>query len=272
MTVINPVEQAASVEGATEVDIQRMVSWHLFGEAGAQLPEELVPEVLAKDASREGIEKGARETRLELTLRGIVASTEDGLGHAVIEHKNRQAIYAVQDKLPVSGEVILAKVMPRQVVIDNGGTYELLILFEESVMETQFSGSAAPAVGQSGPADRPLEQLDEANTSALARGFRDRLYQDPQSLAEVVSVSAVRSDGQLRGYRVSPGKQRQQFEQLGFKQGDLVTSINGIALDDPANTVRLYQTMRTASEAVFELEREGESLSISVQLDNGETQ
>jgi general secretion pathway protein C len=71
---------------------------------------------------------------------------------------------------------------------------------------------------------------------------------------------------------VSPGKQREQFEQLGFKQGDLVTGINGIALDDPANTMRLYQTMRTASEAVFELEREGESLSISVQLGDGETQ
>ena len=46
VTIINPIQQSASAEGATEVDIQRMVSWHLFGEAGAQLPEELVPEVL----------------------------------------------------------------------------------------------------------------------------------------------------------------------------------------------------------------------------------
>ena len=28
--------------------------------------------------------------------------------------------------------VVLAKVMPRQVVLDNGGTYELLTLFEDS--------------------------------------------------------------------------------------------------------------------------------------------
>ena len=41
----------------------------------------------AQDSSREGIEKGARETRLDLILRGVVASTEDGLGHAIIEHQ-----------------------------------------------------------------------------------------------------------------------------------------------------------------------------------------
>ena len=159
--------------------------------------------------------------------------------------------------------------MPRQVVLDNGGIYELLTMFEDTELNAQLPhGGSAPVARQVEQPPR-LEQRDDAQTTALARSFRDRLYHDPQSLAEVVSISAVRVDGTLRGYRVSPGKENQQFEQLGFKQGDLVTGINGIALNDPANTMRLYQTMRTASEAVFELERDGEALSISVQLGNG---
>ena len=268
--IINPVKPAASGESVATVDIQRMVSWHLFGEAGVAPAETVEPSPAAAAAgSRDGIEEGARETRLELTLRGVVASTEDGLGHAIIEHRKRQAVYAVEDKLPVSGDVVLAKVMPRQVVLDNGGTYELLTLFEDTELDAQLPpGGSPPVAPQVGQSPR-LEQRDDAQTTALARSFRDRLYQDPQSLAEVVSISAVRVDGALQGYRVSPGKESQQFEQLGFKQGDLVTGINGIALNDPANTMRLYQTMRTASEAVFELERDGEALSISVQLENG---
>jgi general secretion pathway protein C len=51
-----------------------------------------------------------------------------------------------------------------------------------------------------------------------------------------------------------------------------VTGINGIALNDPANTMRLYQTLRTANEAVFDLERKGQALSISVNLDSGAAQ
>ena len=270
--VINPVKAPASAAAGSDVDIQRMMSWHLFGQAGGEPATAATPSPELVENRRDGIEKGARETRLDLRLRGVVASTEEGLGHAIIEYRKQQAVYAVEDKLPVSGNVVLAKVMPRQVVLDNAGTYELLTLFEETGLDEQVAAAPpVPPPARRSTGDREVQRRDDAQTTALASSFRDRLYEDPQSLAEVVNVSAVRSDGVLLGYRVSPGEQRQQFEQLGFRQGDLVTGINGIALDDPANTVRLYQTMRTASEAVFDLERGGQAMSISVQLQHGES-
>jgi len=106
------------------------------------------------------------------------------------------------------------------------------------------------------------------NASAVARAYRERLYQNPQSLADVVTISAVRENGELLGYRIAPGKEKEQFELLGFQAGDLVTGVNGIALNDPANTLQLYQTMRSASEAVFDLQREDQPLTISVTLGN----
>jgi general secretion pathway protein C len=269
--VVNPVTATVSTAATSEVDIQKMISWHLFGEAGGEPVAAAEPAPDVGSASREGIEEGARETGLELLLRGAVASSEDGRGHAIIEYRKLQAVYAVEDKLPVPGNVVLAKVMPRQVVLDNGGTYELLTLFEETSLDALLPPASPPSTPRQRDAGvREVQRRDDPQTTALARDFRARLYQDPQSLAEVVNVSAVRADGALLGYRVSPGKQQQQFEQLGFKQGDLVTGINGIALDDPANTLSLYQTMRTATEAVVELEREGQAISITVQLEDGE--
>ena len=268
LPIINPVTAPPPSDTGDEVDIERMVGWHLFGEAGAEAPLAPVLEqpVEAQAAVRDGIEKGARESRLDLKLRGVVASTEDGLGHAIIEYQKRQSVYAVDDELPVPGDVVLAKVMQRQVVLDNGGTYELLTLFEESDL-----GSGVPAApARNPPVVQPAAVVDkrvESDTTALARSYRDQLYEDPQSLADVVSINAVRENGQLLGYRVAPGRKREQFEQLGFRAGDLVTGINGISLDDPANTMRLYQTMRTASEAVFELQREQQQLTLSVSLD-----
>ena len=114
-----------------------------------------------------------------------------------------------------------------------------------------------------------IDKRSEASATALAQNYRQQLYQNPQSLADVVSINAVRDGGELKGYRISPGRDREQFERLGFKPGDLVTAVNGIALNDPANTMRLYQTMRTATEAVFELERGQKPLSISVSLGDG---
>jgi general secretion pathway protein C len=76
----------------------------------------------------------------------------------------------------------------------------------------------------------------------------------------------VQSDGGLKGYRVAPGNDPAQFTALGFKAGDIVTAINGYALSDPTNTVRLYQMMRDATDATFEIDRDGSPVSISVSL------
>lgn len=268
-TVINPLSASSSRAIVAPVDIDRMVAWHLFGEAGATAQAVIEAATEVETDSREGIEDGARETSLQLKLRGIVASTEDGLGYAIIENANQQAIYMVEDKLPVRGNVVLAKVMPRQVVLDNGGTYELLVLFEESTFSTaepMSAQTAAPAVSEN------IDKRGDDQATRLAQSYRQRLYQNPQSLAEVVNVSAVRENGALLGYRVSPGKDQEQFAQLGFKMGDVVTSVNGVSLDNPTNTMVLFNDMRSAKEAVFELKRDGQALTLSVNLDGGGAQ
>jgi general secretion pathway protein C len=268
--VINPISANNDRSSAESIDIDRLRGWHLFGEAGVAPEVSVEPETIAQASAREGIEDGARETRLKLVLRGIVASTEDGLGHAIIEHKSKQAVYAVEDKLPVPGRVVLAKVMPRQVVLDNGGTYELLVLFDDSKLNgTPSPAPRSPALEKKAVTSEQIDKRNDQEASALAESYRERLYDNPQSLADVVNVSAVREDGALLGYRLQPGKETEQFQQLGFKPGDLVTSVNGIALDNPANTMRLYSAMRSAEEVVFELKRKDQPLTLSVSLGGG---
>lgn len=268
--ILNPMESRQIVSDATPVDIEAMTDWHLFGEAGAEAVTPSATQAQVSAATgREGIEDGARETRLDLKLRGVVSASEDGLGHAMIEHRSRQDVYAVGDKLPVNNRVSLAKVLPDSVVLDNAGTYELLKLYDETRLLNQLPEKApnsAPArkadkkALNSGPAA-------EADKTTIARTFRQQLYENPQSLAEVVRVSAVRENNALKGYRVDPGKSGSQFTQLGFKAGDVVTSVNGITLDNPGNAMQLYQLMRSASEAVFDLERGDERMTLTVNLD-----
>jgi general secretion pathway protein C len=273
-SIINSPTLSVGVAGASaiQVDIDALRSWPLFGEPGAALAVE--PETpLANEASaeREGIEKGARETRLDLVLRGVIAFTADGAGSAIVEHRGQQAIYSVDDVLPVPGRVTLAKVMPLQVVLDNGGTYELLLLYQPSDLDSQLGAvrtavpSAASAAQPAGTA-RVIDKRADQGATALASGYRDQLYQNPQSLAELVRIAAVREGGELQGYRLTPGRDQAQFEQLGFRSGDLVVAVNGMPLSDPANTMRLYQAMRAASEASFDLLRSGESIAVSVSL------
>ena len=267
--VINPPPSTVIASSGVEaIDVSSILGMSVFGAVEPSELQALAPVVTVANP-REGIENGAKETSLALILTGIVASTADGLGSAMIEARKEQELYSVGDDLPANGKVTLAKILPKQVVIDNNGTYELITLFDDNgIVGIVQSAESALMSGSSVRVPSPVAATSatQAERQQLAANYREQLYSDPQSLAGLVSISAVQSDGGLKGYRVAPGRDAAQFTALGFKAGDIVTAVNGYALSDPTNTVRLYQLMRDATDATFEIEREGSPVSISVSL------
>ncbi len=268
---LNPPQISTQV-GPIAVDTSAVIGSGVFG----GIPDELsaIPAPIERSNNRDGIERNAEETRLALTLTGIVASTEDGLGSAVIKASGAEQVYAVGDGLPASGQVILAKVMPQTIVIDNNGTYELLTLYESSGLVVPTTPSrkqqavpAEPTVAAPRPATR-APVASEAERSETARRYRRTLYDNPEALAGLLTVSPVQADGKITGYRISPSKDRAAFAALGFQTGDLVTAVNGLSLSDTTNTLKLYTLMKEATEATFDITRQSDNVTISVDLTN----
>ena len=255
---VNPPGAAAAVAAA--VDIDQLVSWNLFGTVESK------PVAGKPDKGNVGdVEDTARETRLNLKLRGIVASADLDLARAVIEINRKQKQYRVGDKLPLSGTVTVAKILPDRVVLSNSGQYELLLLFDRNSLPPA-TPAATPAKPASSARKRTLDQRGNREVTEMAEAYRQRLYTNPQSLSNVVRIAAVRENGQLRGYRVSAGSDRKQFENLGFKTNDIVIGVNGVELTDPGRAMELYRIMRTAEEASFNVLRGGEELTLVVGL------
>lgn len=67
----------------------------------------------------------------------------------------------------------------------------------------------------------------------------------------------MQEEGQIVGYRVAPGPDRAAFDTFGFQQGDIVTAVNGLALSDASNSIKLYQMMKEATEATFDIRKRG---------------
>lgn len=264
--ILNPaLPPRATGASQAPIDVSAALGLGLFSQPGAQ---EIAAVTTPAVSERSGIEQNARETRLALKLTGIVAADADGMGSAVIEAKNVEQTYTIGDQLPVQGTVTLAKVMPTQVVLDNSGTYELLRLFEESPLDELAGTMAAePAAPEALDDMNSSDALATAVAPEIASELRKQLYENPESLADVLQVSAVRDDAGLRGYRLAPGRNAQQFKALGLRPGDVVTAVNGLTLGDPANTVRLYQLMRDATDATLEIERDGGTTTLRVSLD-----
>ncbi len=248
-----PGQQASA---AIAVDAAAVKSWKLFGKGGPVTVVSAAP--VATDLS--DAESNAKETRLQLTLNGIIESDTEKNSRAVITYQGKQEQYAIGDKLPVRGRVVLRRLLHDRVLIDNAGSVESLYLFDNRRAASNRTASVASAQASAKPA--------AANRTAIGSSMRQRLLANPMSITDVVRISEARENGQLIGYKVRPSKDKQQFEQLGLQTNDIVKAVNGVALDNVSNAMRVFQTLRSETEASFDISRNGESISLVVSLDD----
>lgn len=257
-----PASQASRQEQES-VDIDSMQAWHLFGRQEAeQVVEEAVPEA-PSDAELE-----ARETRLSLKLLAVMQMPVSNSGYAVIEHASKADLYRVGDTLPGGRDVKLQRVLVDRVIIDNRGNLESLLLYEESEESAQAARAVRTRQRQTQRGDaRVLDQRDNPRLTQMANQYRQQLMSNPMSLADVIKVSIAKdASGDVIGYSIRPGRDRQQFAAFGLQSGDIVTAVNGVSLDDPARAMELYSQLRTATEASFSIKRGSENLNVIVGL------
>lgn len=241
---------------AAAVDIAQLQTLHLFGARHAAESAEL-PRL-----SVDVIEANAQKTSLALELQGTVYSQQPSESVAIIRIDGQSAVYRVGDRLPFSHKVTLVKIRVDHIILDNNGRYESVWLFndEDDTLGRRATASSVKPVAK----NTVVDWRNQANITAMARSYRDQMYRDPQSLVDVIKITPVRRDGVIVGYQLVPGRDAEQFAELGFHPGDLVTHINDTALSDPAQMLELYRLMRTAQEAIFTVDRNGQMVQILV--------
>jgi general secretion pathway protein C len=108
----------------------------------------------------------------------------------------------------------------------------------------------------------------DPRTVAAVENVRRLVQQDPGILDQVMRTvpSYDSAAGKLRGFRAYPGRNRQIFNKLGLKPGDLVTAINGTALDDPQRSQEVFNTIQTSDHVSVTIERAGQKQEISLNI------
>jgi general secretion pathway protein C len=213
------------------VDVQAIVNAKLFGTAEAGQP----------------VEGPAPETQLPLVLSAVFAADDPQKGLAVIGDSAQQAkVFAVGDA--VRSGTKLHSVYVDRVILDRNGALETLALPKRNT--STMTATRAPA---------PPPQ-----SSRFAENLRNIAETNPTAFAEIVRPQPVFANGVQRGYRVYPGRNRQQFAKLGLQPGDLVLSINGTPLDDPQRGMEIFNTIGSSDRVQVTVERNGEPQDLTL--------
>jgi len=232
-------------------NVQDIVTAHIFGVADADPEQDLQPVIDDTE--------NLSETRLtNLSLKGTIAATPTDMAIAIIsDGGDEEKVYSIGEA--VTRGANLHAVYADRVVLNENGVLTNLKL----------------------PKDFPegTTRVARRNTTTTTRATNNTqsiqavVAQNVSRLADVIRPTPYFVNGQQQGYRVYPGRNRQQFAALGLRPGDLIKDIDGQALNDPTQAMQIFQSLDSADQVSVTVERNGQPQVIVLstsQLDLGD--
>lgn len=239
-----------------EGDISKVQRLNLFGNV-QEKPVITEPEEVVTDAP---------ETSLNLTLTGVVVSSNQKAATAIIENRGAQSVYGLGEKIEGTNAT-LQQVFSDRVIIRNGVRNETLML--DGV---DFEEANRRRANRQKPANRTEVERLPRELSNDAISAAELLRERPSDFTDYISVSPKVEDGQLIGFSITPGKNTALFEASGLKAGDVIAQINGLDLTDPQQSREAMTELTNAQSIELTLIRDGDYLTIYLDLPEPEAE
>ncbi len=207
------------------------------------------------------IGEGAPSEVLQL-LGSIVAKS--GAGVALVKHRPTATIKALKVGEDVFG-------FGRLLYVDR---YEMRLFSPMKgsiIIFSRFGGDSRRL--QKGPVvdseDRYIEDGFQriGNKIQVDARYRDRIVREelPKVLMEA-SSEPVMKGGQIVGFRLFQFDEKSMFHKLGIKDGDVVSEINGVPLNNVTRTVQLLNGLRGEGDVKVKVMRNGTPISLDMSV------
>jgi general secretion pathway protein C len=164
----------------------------------------------------------------------------------------------------------LEAVNPEYVVFERDGKkYPLYFAISSPGQSISAQPVNVPGFAPDRPVPPPVRSSPAANAGGIvqagsggedgtiARELLNELLTNP--LAEVANMRLVPSDN---GMMIMGMRRNSLFNKLGMKPQDVITSINGIAINDVGNVANVISSMMSGTRLDFQVEREGQPLKL----------
>ncbi|HBW97116.1 MAG TPA: type II secretion system protein GspC, partial [Pseudoalteromonas sp.] len=192
-------------------------------------------------------------------------------GIAIIESQGRQVSYLVEEVVQGTRAEV-AQILPDRVILSVNGRFETLMLdgldFSKKVSMPVLAAREAQDMGPQKieQSELQINATADPDVKEAIIETREELLSEPGKLFDYIRVSQAMSDGELIGYRLSPGKEPALFKQMGLQNNDLAVAINGYQLTDLQQAMAAINELRNTSDATITIERDGEQIDVQFSL------
>lgn len=190
-------------------------------------------------------------TRLNLKLIGLVDLGTKGV--ALIQ--SSRTTYVVSRGEEFLNDLILQDMGDRYVILNNRGQLEKLLLEDNTKDMVSTSTEKLDSGAVSTTQKKQLKKIGA------------QLKQSPLILSQLLSFKIIEQNGLWEGIKVWPKADKALFKALGFREGDLVTHINGKSIKEIAQNQAIWKNLMTLSEFELTVKRNNNTKTLQVNLD-----
>jgi general secretion pathway protein C len=239
------VRATAPVQLPAFLDAERLARF-----TGLVLPAEPVADSTKTDLSSEPVRTSMR-AKLLGTLQA--AKAEWSLASVLDMGAQRSVTVMAGDRLLTSQ--VLDILRDRVIVLNNGR--------REYVSADTGDGAGAPTLPTTTKVTEPggawgagIKALDATNYE-VPRSELDRAINNLNDVAMQARLVPAFKDGQAEGFKLFSIRPDSLYSKIGIQNGDVVTRINGLDMNDPAKALEVYTKLKDAPRIDVDIDRNG---------------
>jgi general secretion pathway protein C len=211
------------------------------------------------------VEKSSGEA-LGVIIMGSIAHADPAQTVVLIKEIAQGSVKAVKRGFKVLKKYKVVEATSKFLVLEKEGGERHL------VYQSKFAGEfiakpSAPA------AQRDLDFYAEdgferrGGSIKLSGSFRDKVINNDLSKI-MMQASAIPNyvNGQIKGFKLLQIDEGSIYDNAGFKDEDVITSINGTPLDNISATIKLLNSLKNETHIEVEYERGGESKTTTIDV------
>jgi general secretion pathway protein C len=197
-----------------------------------------------------------KPTELNLKLWGTVTGP-DAFAFAVIEEttSRTQSLYRTGDTIQ---NATVKLILREKVVLTVNGSDEILEI-------EQLDGEKKPGISAVLPGGMGQSPL-QSQRITLRRAQIQSAMENVSDLMSQVKIRPYFENGQPKGLAVSSLTPRSIFRQMGIRNGDIITGIDGNPIQTVDDALKFYENLTSASNVSVQLNRRGSEKSIEYNI------
>jgi type II secretory pathway component PulC len=200
-----------------------------------------------------------------LSIIGSIANSASGNNVALVKEKESGRVLALKSGSKIGERYTVVEVRPKYIALSSNGEYRIVY---QDKFAGEFSKSAAANLkGQLAAYKEDGFERQEGNIRVTAQ-YRDRLVKEDLS-AVLMQATAVpyQIEGKVIGFQLLQIDKDSIYDKSGFRDTDIITTINGQDLNSVSGAVNLLNSLRKESQIEIDYLRGGVKQKVQMKID-----